>query len=52
MYRVTKRFITGPLQGLAITETTPVQFQAGATYAPCAGASAYVVDACCVEVAA
>lgn len=51
MYRVTKHFITGPLQGLTITETTSVRFQAGATYAPCVGASAYIVESC-VEVAA
>ena len=46
MYLVTKHFISGPLKGLTITETTRVAFQVGRTFKPCAGASAYRVTAC------
>lgn len=46
MYRVTKSFVSGPLKGLTVTETTSVKFEVGRIYKPCAGASAYRVEAC------
>ena len=46
MYIVTRHFVSGPLKGLTITDTTSVAFEVGRTYKPCAGASAYRVTAC------
>lgn len=46
MYQVTRHFISGPMQGLTITQITRVAFTVGRTYVPCAGASAYIVTAC------
>ena len=45
-YLVTKRFISGLLRGLEITEETRVQFAPGRVYTPCAGSSAYLVLSC------
>ena len=46
MFRVTKRFVSGLLAGIELTETTSVRFTVGKHYTPCAGSSAYVVTAC------
>ena len=46
MYRITKTFTSGPLRGLTITEETRVAFPVGHTFKPCAGGSAYRIDAC------
>ena len=45
-YEVTKRFVSGLLEGLTITETTLVKFEVGRTYTPAAGSSSYVVERC------
>ena len=46
-YEVTKRFVSGMLAGLTITETTDVKFTPSRKVVkPCAGSSAYVVEAC------
>lgn len=45
-FEVTKRFVSGLLEGLTITETTTVRFEVGRTYTPAAGSSAYVVTRC------
>jgi hypothetical protein len=46
MFKVTKRFTSGLLQGLVITEVTSVQFHCGQVVAkPAGGSSPYVVVA-------
>lgn len=50
MFKVTKRFTSGLLSGLTITEVTGVEFHVGQIVGkPAGGSSAYVVEA--VEVA-
>jgi hypothetical protein len=43
MFKVTKTFLTGPLAGMTITETTSVMFEAGKVYRQCAGGGSYRV---------
>ena len=49
LYRVTRRFVSGNLEGLTYTEVTPVPMDVGRRYEPCAGSGAYVILEC-VEV--
>ena len=42
-YLVTKRFVSGLLRGLTISEKTSVEFVVGRRYNPCVSGSAYVV---------
>ena len=47
-YSITKRFTSGLLEGITITETSSVQFIVGKEYTPCAGGSKYVIVSCSV----
>lgn len=49
MFKVTRLFLNGNLSGMEYTEVTPVKFQVGKIYKPCAGKGDYKVIAC-VEV--
>jgi len=44
MYLVTKRVTAGVLEGLIITEETPVKFTAGETIKAACSSTVYVVD--------
>lgn len=46
MFIITKMFVSGPLEGIAVTEKTSVQMEVGKIYKPCAGGSAYKVTSC------
>ena len=46
MRKVTLLFVSGPLKGLTITQTTSIEFEVGKIYTPCAGSSAYKVLSC------
>ena len=46
MFKVTKKFTSGLLKGITITETTSVEFVVGKNYKPCVGSSRYTVMAC------
>lgn len=48
-YKVTKKFLSGVLEGLTITEKTSVKFVIGKKYSSCVGSSKYVIIDC-VEV--
>jgi hypothetical protein len=45
-FSTTKRFTSGLLEGITITETTAVSFEVGKEYTPCAGSSRYIILAC------
>lgn len=44
MYLVTKRFVSGILDGLTITERTTVRFEPGKRYGGVLGTSSYIVE--------
>ena len=46
LYRVTRQFVFGNLDGLTYTEITPMPMDVGRRYEPCAGSSAYVILEC------
>jgi hypothetical protein len=45
VFTVTKKFVSGLLEGLTVTEDTTVRFKVGQVYKPAIGSS-YLVTAC------
>jgi hypothetical protein len=45
-FLVTKRFTSGVLHGITITERCPVAFRVGREVKACAGGGTYIVEAC------
>jgi len=45
-FRITKRFVAGPLVGIELVESSPVRFDVGTEYRECYGSARYVITAC------
>jgi hypothetical protein len=51
-FLVTKKFVSGLLDGITITDRSPVAFAVGRRVKPCVGSSEFVVVACVAETVA